>query len=77
MPYVDSCCLMVLNSCRAETEHAEPEPGGGRCGDAAGAEQRSARLREHFRQFSKFDTVSLDEVIGEDGFTLGAALGIL
>lgn len=33
-------------------------------------------LREHFRQFSKFDSVSLDEVIGEDGFTRGAALGI-
>lgn len=34
-------------------------------------------LREYFRQFSKFDTVSLDEVIGENGFTRGNALGVL
>jgi len=33
-------------------------------------------IREYFRQFSKFDTVSLDAVIGADGFTLGRAMGI-
>lgn len=33
--------------------------------------------RDYFRQFSKFDTVSLDEVIGENGFTRGHALGVL
>lgn len=33
-------------------------------------------MREHFRQFSTFATVSLDDVIGEYGFTRGAAMGI-
>lgn len=40
-------------------------------------EHRSAIVSEYFRQFSKFDTVSLDEVIGENGFTRGNALGVL
>lgn len=33
-------------------------------------------MREHFREFSKFTTVSLDDVIGADGFTRGQQLGI-
>lgn len=41
------------------------------------AEHRSEIVREHFRMFSKFDTVSLDEVIGENGYTRGNALGVL
>lgn len=40
------------------------------------SEHAQELLREHFRQFSKFDTVSLDEVIGENGFTRGAAMGM-
>lgn len=35
-----------------------------------------AIILEHYRQFSKFDTVSIDAVIGPDGFTRGQQLGL-
>lgn len=35
-----------------------------------------AIIVEHYRQFSKFTTLSLDSVIGDDGFTRGQAMGV-
>lgn len=38
-------------------------------------EHAKAILAEHYRHFSKFDTVSLDAVVSENGATRGQLLG--
>lgn len=48
----------------------------GRLSRRFGEADVKAVVAAHFRQFSKFSTVSIDEVIGEDGFTRGALLGL-